>query len=97
VDYPVWATEISPVTGKWRIETVEINGDIDMSGVRVSPGDIVIADDTGVCFVPIARAAEVLRAASRKALLEQEKCRVIDTGIPVYEVTRFQTDTSRAQ
>jgi hypothetical protein len=24
--YPVWASDITPVTGKWRIETVEING-----------------------------------------------------------------------
>ena len=29
VGYPVWATEISPITGKWRIETVEINGDVE--------------------------------------------------------------------
>ena len=28
VGYPVWATEVTPVTGKWRIETVEINGEI---------------------------------------------------------------------
>ena len=31
---PVWATEITPVTGKWRIETVEINGEIVIGGVR---------------------------------------------------------------
>jgi 4-hydroxy-4-methyl-2-oxoglutarate aldolase len=24
--YPIWAAEVTPVTGKWRIETVEING-----------------------------------------------------------------------
>src|SRR5690606_25694747 len=52
VQYPVWASEITPLTGKSRLETVEINGDIEIAGVRVSPGDIVIADDTGVCFVP---------------------------------------------
>ena len=26
--YPVWATEVTPVTGKWRIEAMEINGEI---------------------------------------------------------------------
>jgi regulator of RNase E activity RraA len=26
LDYPVWASDITPVTGKWRIETMEING-----------------------------------------------------------------------
>ena len=49
IDYPVWASEITPVTGKWRLETVEINGPIQMGEVRVNPGDLVVADDTGVC------------------------------------------------
>jgi 4-hydroxy-4-methyl-2-oxoglutarate aldolase len=26
VGYTIWPTEVTPVTGKWRIETVEING-----------------------------------------------------------------------
>jgi 4-hydroxy-4-methyl-2-oxoglutarate aldolase len=63
VGYPVWATEVTPMTGKWRIETVEINGDVNIGGVRVSPGDIAFADDTGVRFIPRARAREVLELA----------------------------------
>ncbi|APO72168.1 dimethylmenaquinone methyltransferase protein (plasmid) [Rhizobium gallicum] len=86
VDYPLWATEITPVTGKWRIETVEINGDIQIAGVRVSPGDIVVADETGVCFVPIARAAEVLERALAKAAFEQDKCTAIDAGTAVADL-----------
>ena len=39
----------TPVTGKWRLQTVEINGAIQIGGVRVKPGDLVVADDTGVC------------------------------------------------
>ncbi|TIT91870.1 MAG: RraA family protein, partial [Mesorhizobium sp.] len=35
VGYPLWATEVTPATGKWRIETVEINGDIQIAGIRV--------------------------------------------------------------
>src|SRR2546426_1041363 len=50
--YPIWAAEVTPVTGKWRIETVEINGEIVIAGIRVAPGDVVLADDTGVCFIP---------------------------------------------
>ena len=81
--YPMWSTEVTPVTGKWRIETVEINGDIEVQGVRVSAGDIVLADDTGVCFIPRARAAEVLLLARAKAAAEEAKCRAIDDGVPV--------------
>ena len=83
IGYPVWSTEVSPVTGKWRIETVEINGDIEIAGVRVSPGDIVLADETGVCFIPIVRAAEVLEIVRRKQAAEEAKCRAIDEGVPV--------------
>ncbi|MDX3633968.1 RraA family protein [Streptomyces europaeiscabiei] len=86
VDYPIWATEITPVTGKWRIETVEINGDVEIAGVRVSPGDIVIADETGVCFIPIARAAEVLERALAKATFEEQKCAAIDAGMSVADL-----------
>jgi len=85
-DYPIWATEITPVTGKWRIETVEINGDIEMAGVRVSPGDIVVADETGVCFIPRERAADVLARALEKAAFEQRKCDAIDAGVSVADL-----------
>src|SRR5258707_14924924 len=48
VGCPGWARDITPVTGKWRLETIEINGPIVIGGVRVHPGDLVVADDTGV-------------------------------------------------
>jgi regulator of RNase E activity RraA len=83
VGYPMWSTEVTPVTGKWRIQTVEINGDIEIGGVRVSPGDLVLADDTGVCFVPASRAVEVLALARVKSAAEEAKCAAIDAGVPV--------------
>lgn len=83
VGYPLWSSEVTPVTGKWRIQTVEINGDIHIGGIRVSPGDIVFADDTGVCFIPLERAEEVLVLAQKKAAAEARKCKLIDEGMPV--------------
>ena len=83
VGYPVWSTEVTPVTGKWRIETVEINGEIQVGNVRVMAGDIVYADETGVCFIPCARSAEVLELARKKAAAEEAKCKAIDAGTPV--------------
>ena len=83
VDYPVWSTEVTPATGKWRLQTVEINGAVMIGGVRVEPGDLVIADDTGVVFVPRARAAEVLKIAQEKHKAEEARCKVIDSGVSV--------------
>jgi 4-hydroxy-4-methyl-2-oxoglutarate aldolase len=88
VGYPLWASEISPVTGKWRLETVEINGAIQLGEVRVEPGDLVVADDTGVCFIPRERILEVLELAERKAKAEDIRCKAIDSGIPVPDISR---------
>lgn len=88
VGYPVWSTDITPVTGKWRIETVEINGDVEICGVRVSCGDLVIADDTGVCFVPRAHVTAVLEAAEKKAKAEAIRCTAIADGLPVPDIAQ---------
>src|SRR5882672_3397608 len=65
VDYPIWSTELSAVTGKWRLQTIEINGPVQIGGVRVEPGDLVVADDTSVCFVPRERMTDVLTLAQQ--------------------------------
>ncbi len=88
VGYPVWSTEVTPVTGKWRLETVEINGDIEICGVRVSCGDLVIADDTGVCFVPRASITAVLEGAEKKAKAEAIRCKAIADGMPVPDIAK---------
>ena len=51
---PVWARTLTPRTGKWRVEAVAINQPVACGGVQVHAGDLVIADETGLCFVPIA-------------------------------------------
>jgi len=86
--YPIWASDITPVTGKWRLETVEINGAIQIGEVRVAAGDLVVADDTGVCFVPRDMVLEVLDAAEQKAKAEGVRCKAIDDGIPVPDISR---------
>ena len=86
--YPLWASEITPVTGKWRLETVEINGPIQIGEVRVAAGDLVVADDTGVCFIPRDVVLEVLDAAEQKAKAETVRCKAIDDGVPVPDIAR---------
>lgn len=83
IGYPVWASEITPVTGKWRLETVEINGEIDICGVRVNPGDLVVADDTGVCFIPRAEIMRVLEICEKKKRAEDARMEAIAQGVPV--------------
>jgi 4-hydroxy-4-methyl-2-oxoglutarate aldolase len=88
VGYPVWASEFTAVTGKWRLETVEINGSVQIGDVRVEAGDLVVADDTSVCFVPRDRILDVLALSQKKAKAEEVRCAAIDDGVPIHELIR---------
>jgi 4-hydroxy-4-methyl-2-oxoglutarate aldolase len=61
--FPIWSRGVTPITGKWRLETVEINGRVRIAGVSVNAGDLVAADEAGVVFVPFVHAAAVLAEA----------------------------------
>jgi 4-hydroxy-4-methyl-2-oxoglutarate aldolase len=81
IGYPVWSSSVSPMTGKWRIQTVAINKPVKIAGVKVKPGDLVIADEVGVCFIPFAKAAEVLAMAERLTKLEAARLEKLSSGI----------------
>lgn len=83
ISYPVWASEFTPLTGKWRVETVEINGPVQIFGAQVSPGDLVVADGTGVCFVPAHAIKQVLKIAEARFAVEQARIKAIRAGEPL--------------
>lgn len=86
IGYAIWSRSVSPITGKWRLETVAVNKPVTICGVAVSPGDLVLADETGVCFVPRDRAAEVLARAQKIAANEVIREAKISSGAPVSEL-----------
>ena len=86
IGMPVWSKSISPMTGKWRVETVAVNKPVTICGVTVNPGDIVLADETGVCFVPLRRAAEVLARAQHNMTAEKLRAEKIAAGVPIAEL-----------
>jgi 4-hydroxy-4-methyl-2-oxoglutarate aldolase len=86
IGLPVWSRSVSPLTGKWRVETVAINKPVAICGITVNPGDLVLADETGVCFIPRERAAEVLRRAEHNAAAEMQREAKIASGAPVAEL-----------
>ncbi len=57
-----------------------IDGVIACAGCPVSPGDIVIGDDDGVCVVPLARADEILKASLEKLKAEEAINAQTDAG-----------------
>ncbi len=86
IGYPVWSRGASPVTGKWRIETTAINVPVRICGIMVAPGDLVVADEVGVCFVPFARAAEVLEVVKKLVRYEDDRMAQVAAGVSVVEL-----------
>jgi hypothetical protein len=50
----------TPKTGKCRIQAIEVNGPVVINRVQILPGDLIIADDSGICAVPPEHAEYVL-------------------------------------
>ena len=83
---PVYARAAVPVTARGRIIEESFNEPIQMAGVPVKPGDLVIADGSGVVFVPAERAGEVVVAAEEIAAKEAEMARAVLAGASVVDV-----------
>jgi regulator of RNase E activity RraA len=86
IGLPVWSKSVSPITGKWRVETVAVNKPVAICGVTVNPGDLVLADETGICFIPRERAGEVLQRAQRNAVAEKLREEKIASGVSIAEL-----------
>ena len=89
IGYPIWSAGVSPITGKWRIETMAVNDPVQIAGIEVKPGDLVVADECGVCFVPFARAAEVLAIAQKLAASEKARLEKLDAGVSLADYLKL--------
>jgi 4-hydroxy-4-methyl-2-oxoglutarate aldolase len=86
--WPVWCRGFTPITGKWRMQTVEVNGTVEICGVQVRPGDLVCADEAGVCFVPRAEAVAVLELARRIDEGDTMRKKDIEAGVPLPDLMK---------
>ena len=86
VGFPVYARSVVPVTARGRIMQESFNEEIQFAGIQVHPGDLVIADGSGVVFVPRQKEEEVIVAAEALASREAEMASAIRAGRKVVEV-----------
>ncbi|MBK1789431.1 RraA family protein [Prauserella cavernicola] len=84
--YPVWSCGVTPLTGKFRIEAIEMNGPVTLHDVRVEPGDLMIADDSGVCVVPFEHVEHVIDEIESIAAAEERMTNLIVEGAPISEL-----------
>ncbi len=70
IGFPVWAAGTSPYDSRDRQRVIDIDVPVQIGGVVVSPGDLVVADEDGIVFVPRDVESDVLRAAWEKVHAE---------------------------
>lgn len=80
--FPVWSRHVTPVTGKARAEATSVNRPIRCGDVQVIPGDLVLADATGICFVPNELLTDVVARIIEVSELERSDLANLSEGEP---------------
>jgi regulator of RNase E activity RraA len=83
---PIYGRAAVPVTARGRVAEHAFNTPVRIGGVAVLPGDLVLADGSGVVFVSSARAEEIIAIAERIAAKERLMARDIEAGLPLTDV-----------
>lgn len=80
VGYRLYARAAWMRTGKDRVRLEAMDVPVDIGGVRVRPGDVVVGDGDGIVVVPAERATEVLAVAEEVERVESEILAAVHGG-----------------
>lgn len=86
LEFPVFARNHTARTARGRVVEVDSGGPITVGDVAVRQGDYVVADGTGVAFIPAGQIERVLDVAESITEREKAMADALRSGKPLSEV-----------
>jgi len=86
VDFPVYCRGSVVATARGRIMEESTNAMIQLAGVQVRPGDVILGDKSGVVVIPQEQFEEVLSKSEDLFCKEEDMIRQIKEGYNMLEV-----------